>query len=467
MEHSVVVLVAVLTHGVKPGLAWHGLCVIQRISPTRCPAMKSSLHYLVAARQHEIASLEQVCNACMLVTCMSQLIHTLQKERGLSNMFLASAGAQGAAQRLAQLAEVDAAVAQVCTELDRLSPEPHAGQGARLFNAVAYTLQGLDALSVLRKRIDQQLLSPDDSTAAFVRIVSSCLVVVFEAADSASDPDISRMLVAMFHFMQGKELAGQERAAGTAAFASGRSHQARQSHWLHLIESQERCFEVFAELATLPAQALWQRHLAETPELAVVERLRRVGCTAPADAVLDESLSATWFAACSCSLDAMFGVEVHLARALDLLCQQKLQVARSTLAEQQRLLAQYDEAAESTEARDDARMRFFAAPSAYAGWPLEAACALPMGRSVLSLVHEQALQLQRMQAEIEQTKAALHERKTVERAKGLLMQYRQLSESEAHKFLRQTAMNQNKRMLDVAQAVLSMAELFPASLART
>jgi hypothetical protein len=41
------------------------------------------------------------------------------------------------------------------------------------------------------------------------------------------------------------------------------------------------------------------------------------------------------------------------------------------------------------------------------------------------------------------------------------MARRQLSEGEAHKLLRQTAMNQNRRLAEVAQAVLSMADLLP------
>ena len=61
-------------------------------------------------------------------------------------------------------------------------------------------------------------------------------------------------------------------------------------------------------------------------------------------------------------------------------------------------------------------------------------------------------------------RTALQERKAIERAKGVLMNLRHMSESEAHKLLRQTAMNQNRRMLDVAQAVLSTAQLLPAEL---
>ncbi|MCB2068245.1 MAG: ANTAR domain-containing protein, partial [Ottowia sp.] len=46
-------------------------------------------------------------------------------------------------------------------------------------------------------------------------------------------------------------------------------------------------------------------------------------------------------------------------------------------------------------------------------------------------------------------------------AKGLLMAHRQLSEDEAHKALRQMAMNQNRRLIEVADAVLAMAEVLP------
>ena len=66
-----------------------------------------------------------------------------------------------------------------------------------------------------------------------------------------------------------------------------------------------------------------------------------------------------------------------------------------------------------------------------------------------------------MSDELDTVRASLNERKVVERAKGLLMAHRRLSEEEAHKMLRQTAMNQNRRLIDVAESVLAMAEYLP------
>ncbi len=74
------------------------------------------------------------------------------------------------------------------------------------------------------------------------------------------------------------------------------------------------------------------------------------------------------------------------------------------------------------------------------------------------MVQEQAQRLQTMGDELEKVRFALNERKVVERAKGLLMASRKLSEDEAYKMLRQTAMSQNRKLLDVAEAVLAMSD---------
>jgi response regulator NasT len=65
----------------------------------------------------------------------------------------------------------------------------------------------------------------------------------------------------------------------------------------------------------------------------------------------------------------------------------------------------------------------------------------------------------RLQRELADAKSALEERKVVERAKGILMKMRGLSEEEAFTLLRQTAMNEKKKMSDIAQSVVTAAGL--------
>ena len=66
---------------------------------------------------------------------------------------------------------------------------------------------------------------------------------------------------------------------------------------------------------------------------------------------------------------------------------------------------------------------------------------------------------QRMRTELETTKRALEERKVLDRAKGLLMKARGISEEDAYALLRKTAMDQGKRVADVAQALVTAADL--------
>lgn len=67
--------------------------------------------------------------------------------------------------------------------------------------------------------------------------------------------------------------------------------------------------------------------------------------------------------------------------------------------------------------------------------------------------------VQRMRVELETTRRALEERKVIDRAKGLLMKARGLDEDAAYALLRRTAMDQGKRVADVAQALVTAAGL--------
>ena len=65
----------------------------------------------------------------------------------------------------------------------------------------------------------------------------------------------------------------------------------------------------------------------------------------------------------------------------------------------------------------------------------------------------------RMRTELVQAKRALEERKVIDRAKGLLMKARKIDEEAAYALLRRTAMDQGRKVVDVAQALVTAADL--------
>jgi response regulator NasT len=61
--------------------------------------------------------------------------------------------------------------------------------------------------------------------------------------------------------------------------------------------------------------------------------------------------------------------------------------------------------------------------------------------------------------ELAEARSELAERKLIERAKAILMKSRNLSEGDAYALLRKTAMNQSRKIADVAQALITAADL--------
>jgi uncharacterized protein YbjQ (UPF0145 family) len=404
--------------------------------------VKSALAFLLAARRCEIGELERLAHTSELAGNIAGFIHALQRERGMSNIFLASNGERFAAMREEQVPECDRLQAQALSSFEALAGEPGAVRnGARLFNRIAIAMDALDALPLLRERISSRAIAAHDATAAFIRLIAALLAVVFEAADSAGDPEISRALVAMFHFMQGKEYAGQERAHGAAVFAGGHIDAREQQQWRHLIQQQHHCRDVFREFAE-PAIAAAEAAAVDHRTTVQLERLRRLGQGAGAMPV-DGSQVDSWYECCTARLDAMRAIEETLAAHLRRLCERKIAVARESLRDEQATLERLHRDA-SSQGADAPRV---------IGPQLE--------RSVLDMVHEQSRRLQEMGDELETARAALNERKLIERAKGLLMAHRRLSEEEAYRALRQMAMNQKRRLVDVAEAVLAMADVLP------
>ena len=65
----------------------------------------------------------------------------------------------------------------------------------------------------------------------------------------------------------------------------------------------------------------------------------------------------------------------------------------------------------------------------------------------------------KMQTELDEARTALADRKTLDRAKALLMNSRGLTEPEAYSLLRSTAMNQGRRIVEVADALITAHSL--------
>ena len=68
-------------------------------------------------------------------------------------------------------------------------------------------------------------------------------------------------------------------------------------------------------------------------------------------------------------------------------------------------------------------------------------------------------QMNSLSSELEQTKEKLNDRKLIERAKGILMQQKNLSEEDAYSQMRKSAMNQGQSIADLSRKIISVFDI--------
>lgn len=80
-------------------------------------------------------------------------------------------------------------------------------------------------------------------------------------------------------------------------------------------------------------------------------------------------------------------------------------------------------------------------------------------RPIMEVAIAQFRHFQTLRQELETTRVKLAERKTIEKAKGLLMQRKGLTEEQAYQTLRKLAMDRNQRLFEVCRTLISVMEL--------
>lgn len=391
---------------------------------------------VLVAKQQEIEELKRLAARAEWVGAIGQLVHALQSERGATSIFLASQGSSFEATRQEKVADSLAAEALARGRFAaQLQGSQAAGGSARLYALMAWALLGLDGLPTLRTQIGERSIEAHEAVERFNSLIAGLLSLVFEVADAAPDPAISRLLVALFNLVQAKEFAGQERAVGGLCFGAGRCEEADQERISYLIDAQERCLQLFVEFADATLLARWN-DLQDAPFMAPLERLRRVLCSTRPDKPLDAAQHDRWFEASSARLTGMWELQRTLVAQLQALCAALIAQAESSLQDVEGLLKRLRENPPPTgEHRDD--------PA-------------PAGQALAQVLREQSDRLAGMQSDLEAARRALGERKLIERAKGVLMERFQITEEAAHIMMRKVSMDQNRRLVDVAEASLSL-----------
>jgi hypothetical protein len=106
------------------------------------------------------------------------------------------------------------------------------------------------AAPALREQIGRRQIAAEAATEQFSRIIRHLLNIVPQLNDSIDDPPVAGRMVALYSFMQGKELVGQERALGALGFTRGEFSDSLRQQLVDRIDGQQPCFDSFQALGS-------------------------------------------------------------------------------------------------------------------------------------------------------------------------------------------------------------------------
>lgn len=394
---------------------------------TTSPPPGDARAWFLAARERQQAQLSRVLDIGHWAGQISHLVHLLQRERGASNIWLCSGGELFARERVQSARETQQATASFQAGL----PSPPAALSGAFCSRLACALWALDQLPELRQRLSRGEVAAQEAMSCFNCAIRHLLSLVPEASEALESREVVQGLTALYSFMQGKELVGQERALGAIGFTEGSFTAELRQQLVDRIDGQQRCFAAFLALADPVTVARFHQRGEACLE---TEQLRRIACTR-----LPEKGAATlrWFELQTRRIDALRDLEESLIGQLMALAAAALATAREAESQDEPAFARWV----ASHASDD--------------------IAQPPNRHLLPLVRQQARELETLSRQLASLQTTLEERKVIDKAKALLIRHQGMSEEQAWQQLRKLAMDQNRRMVEIARAMLTLSGLWP------
>ncbi len=257
-------------------------------------------------REREMAGeARHVAEIVGLGPALGALVHELQKERGMSAGFVGSGGARFGEKLPAQRAVTEAALAElreaVAERMGEEAPMP-------FLRALAEDLGRFEVLPAIRRQVDELAIDVSGMASVYTGLIRRLLDTTKSMVLIATEPSLVHAIVAHVHFLEAKELAGQERALGTVGFGRGKFEPELYNGFLRRVVSQELLLDEARFWADREMRAMLDSFRDSRP-FREISRLRERALATLGDGDLGGITGEEWFAAMTRKIDAMREIE--------------------------------------------------------------------------------------------------------------------------------------------------------------
>lgn len=406
----------------------------------------SPISFLLESRRSEVTSLKFFYRIGDLVLIISNIVHSLQRERGASNMYIGSS-AENFEKELTQLIkESDDTISVFHTFLEQYYQKLIAQQGKSLWlNQIGTSLYQLESLSTIRQQTYSLQNDPQDIVEFYTNVIKGLMDLVFETVDIVAEPKTANTLITLFHLMHGKEYIGQERAIGSAGFAKGTFSQVLQERHSQVIENQKQSFKLFSHFAKFEVLGSWQA----IEHSDIITKINTFRALIHSNTSFDPKISTQWFNNITTLIDKLKEIEIKLQLQFKIQIEQLIQSAQYSLQSNKNQLARI----QSNHKPSDSFSVTVQAGSTHETFQT-AGVGKKMNQQLFQMMQEQAYRLQEAGQALEDAKDSLLKQKNINRAKALLSKHHKLSEDESHAYLRKLAMSHSKKIEEIAIFVI-------------
>jgi methyl-accepting chemotaxis protein len=210
-------------------------------------------------RQQVVANMDRLKSLTVLAQQAGNLVHEIQRERGMTAGFLGSEGNTFRSELRDQRPATDTQAASFLASLEALDTR-HLSED--LISQIASARQRLDATAELRRRVDALSVPVGDALAHYTGINADLMDLAGKLSHVTAEASVSRRLAAYYNLLEAKDLAGIERALLANAFAADQMAPALYRRFMNLIGEEAAFLQGFDTLAAATMREHYQQALS-------------------------------------------------------------------------------------------------------------------------------------------------------------------------------------------------------------
>lgn len=244
----------------------------------------------------------------------SELVHELQKERGMTAGFLGSKGTKFSKKLQGQRQN---------TDQKRSKQESFWGDNDFTLDEIkqlnGVINQSLQQLSSIRQQVDSQSISASKAISYYTQLNKKLLAVATLNANISTDALITKETIAYYNFLQGKERAGIERAVLSNTFAKNKFSEGMYAKFITLVSEQNTYFDNFNQLSNEQGKKYLEQQL-NNDAVKEVLKLRIVATNKQNNFDIDAEY---WFAQSTGRIGQLKKTENYLGNQILILVEEK------------------------------------------------------------------------------------------------------------------------------------------------